>query len=95
MAWKGRADVSVNDIGIILAEGCGHVACECDAQCPAVELYTGTLYRTGAIGSSKAGGEGRASRRRGKSVTGAFHHRIIIIQMPEEAQDPQDIGIID
>jgi hypothetical protein len=59
------------------------------------ELYTGTLYRTGAIGSSKAGGEGRASRRRGKSVTGAFHHRIIIIQMPEEAQDPQDIGIID
>ena len=29
------------------------------------------------------------------SVAGAFHDRIIIIEMPEKAEDPQDIGVID
>jgi len=95
MAWKGKADASVNWISAFLADGCGYVACEYDAECPAPELSTGLFYRTGAIGSSKAGGERQAKRMREHSVAGAFHDRIIIIEMPEKAEDPQDIGVID
>ena len=95
MAWKGKADASVNWIFVSLADGCGSVACEYDAECPAPELSIGLFYRTGAIGSSKAGGERQAKRMREHSVAGAFHDRIIIIEMPEKAEDPQDIGVID
>jgi len=95
MAWKGKADASVNWIFVLLADGCGYVACEYDAECLAPELSTGLFYRTGAIGSSKAGGERQAKRTWEHSVAGAFHDRIIIIEMPEKAEDPQDIGVID
>ena len=95
MAWKGKADASVNWIFASIADGCGYVACEYDAECPAPELSTGLFYRTGAIGSSKAGGERQAKRTWEHSVAGAFHDRIIIIEMPEKAEDPQDIGVID
>jgi len=72
MAWKGKADAGVNWIFVLLADGCGYVACEYDAECLAPELTTGLFYRTGAIGSSKAGGERQAKRMREHSVAGAF-----------------------
>ena len=37
----------------------------------------------------------RGGGQRVNSVTGAFHDRIIIIKMPEKAEDPQHVSIID
>ena len=62
------------------------------------ELYTGTSYRnviSDRVDRLIKGRRREAGGQRVNSVTGAFHDRIIIIKMPEKAEDPEHVSIID